>query len=35
MIIKNGKHISIEDIKAGDRLYLIRDDNMAKVIIVK
>lgn len=35
LVIKNGKRISLEDIKVGDRLYLVRDDNMAKVIIVK
>lgn len=35
MIVKNGKIAGIKDIKAGDRLYLVRDSNMAKIIIVK
>lgn len=35
MIIKNGKRATINDIKVGDRLYLVRDSNMAKVIIIK
>ena len=35
MIIKNGKRVNINDIKVGDRLYLVRDSNMAKVIIIK
>lgn len=35
MIIKNGKRAKITDIKSGDRLYLVRDSSMAKVIIIK
>lgn len=35
MIIKNGKRVTINDIRVGDRLYLTRDSNMAKVIIIK
>lgn len=35
MIVKNGKKVNIDDIKIGDRLYFLRDSNMAKVIIVK
>lgn len=35
MIIKNGKRANINDIRVGDRLYLTRDSNMAKVIIIK
>lgn len=35
MIIKNGKRVTVEDIRVGDRLYLTRDSNMAKVIIIK
>lgn len=35
MIIKNGKRVKINDIKAGDRLYLVRDSSMAKIIIIK
>ena len=35
MIIKEGKLILPEDLNAGDRLYILRDDNKAKVIIVK
>lgn len=35
MIIKNGKGLAIEDIKVGDRLYFLRDSNMAKVVIIK
>ncbi|MEY8414761.1 hypothetical protein AAK964_00550 [Tissierella praeacuta] len=35
MLIKDGAKINIEDIKVGDRLYLVRDSNMAKVIIIK
>ncbi|WMM24338.1 hypothetical protein RBU61_15600 [Tissierella sp. MB52-C2] len=35
MIIKNGQRITVNDVKAGDRLYMVRDDNMAKVIIIK
>lgn len=35
MIIKNGKRVEIQEIKAGDRLYLVRDDSMAKIVVVK
>ncbi|MSU00618.1 hypothetical protein [Tissierella pigra] len=35
MIIKNGQRVTVNDIKSGDSLYMVRDDNMAKVIIVK
>lgn len=35
MIIRDGKNINIEDIRVGDRLYFLRDSNMAKVVIVK
>lgn len=35
MIIKNGRRVTIDDIRVGDRLYLVRDSNMAKVIIIK
>ena len=35
MIIKNGQRVTVNDIRAGDRLYMVRDDNMAKVIIIK
>lgn len=35
MIIKNGERIDIEDIKQGDSLYLVRDSNFVKVLIVK
>lgn len=35
MILKNGKRVTRDDIKIGDRLYLVRDSNMAKIIIIK
>ncbi|MEJ8553423.1 hypothetical protein [Tepidibacter sp. Z1-5] len=35
LLIKNGKTIKSEDIKVGDRLYIVRDDIYGKVIIVK
>ncbi|SHH23271.1 hypothetical protein [Tepidibacter thalassicus] len=35
IFVKNGKAINLEDIKTGDRLYMIRDDIYGKVIIVK
>lgn len=35
MIIKNGEHAEIGDIKPGDRVYLTRDSNMAKVLVIK
>ncbi len=35
MIIKDGKKAEAEDIKLGDSLYFIREDNMAKVVIIK
>ena len=35
MIIKDGKFISQDDLKAGDRLYIVRDGFDAKVVIVK
>lgn len=35
MIIKDGKMVSTDTIKAGDRLYIIRDGFKAKVVIVK
>jgi hypothetical protein len=35
MIIKNGKLISPSELLPGDRLYIIRDDFKAKVVIVK
>lgn len=35
MIIKNGQRVEVDEIKLGDRLYLVRDSNMAKVIIIK
>ena len=35
MIIKNGQRVTLDEIKIGDRLYLVRDSNMAKVIIIK
>lgn len=35
MLIKDGVKVNIEDIKVGDRLYLVRDSSMAKVIIIK
>lgn len=35
MIIKNGIRVKVQDIKPGDNLYFIREDNMAKVVIVK
>lgn len=35
MIIKEGKEISAEELNAGDRLYIIRDDIYGKVAIVK
>lgn len=35
MIIKNGQRVTINEIKIGDRLYLVRDSNMVKVIIIK
>ena len=35
MIIKNGRRVTIDDIRVGDRFYLVRDSNMAKVIIIK
>lgn len=35
MIIRNGVIIDAEDLKAGDRLYIARNDYYAKVVIVK
>lgn len=35
MIIKDGRMIPQEDINPGDRLYIVRDDFTAKVVIVK
>jgi hypothetical protein len=35
MIVKEGKIISPEQLKAGDRLYMVRDGSHAKVVIVK
>lgn len=35
MVIKDGKVIEKTELKPEDRLYLLRDDNMGKVIIVK
>lgn len=35
MIIKDGAMISPQELKAGDRLYMIRDGSQAKVVIVK
>lgn len=35
MILKNGTMITPEELKTGDRLYIVRDDFKAKVIIVK
>lgn len=35
MLIKEDKVISPEDLKTGDRLYLVRDDFYARVVIVK
>ncbi|SHK25592.1 hypothetical protein [Tepidibacter formicigenes] len=35
VLIKNAKAITTEDIKAGDRLYIVRDDIYGKIIIVK
>ena len=35
MIMKDGIRVEVGDIKTGDNLYLIRDDNMAKVVIIK
>ena len=35
MIIKNGQRVTLDEIKIGDRLYLVRDSNMAKLIIIK
>ncbi|MFZ5968842.1 MAG: hypothetical protein ACOYVK_16935 [Bacillota bacterium] len=35
MIIKDGKRIEPYDLKTGDRLYIVRDDYIGKVVIVK
>ncbi|WIF96023.1 hypothetical protein [Caminicella sporogenes] len=35
LIIKENKVINPEDLKAGDRLYIVRDDMQCKVIVVK
>ena len=35
IVIKNGKLILAEELKSGDRLYLVRDDFRGKVVIVK
>ncbi|MGE4283765.1 MAG: hypothetical protein AB7G87_08590 [Clostridia bacterium] len=35
MIIEDGKIITPEELKVGDRLYVVRDDSKAKVVIVK
>ena len=35
LIMKNGKSIKTSDLKPGDRLYIVRDDLVGKVIVVK
>jgi hypothetical protein len=35
MIVKDGKMITPEELNIGDRLYMVRDDTEAKVVIVK
>lgn len=35
MILKDGHMIQPEDLKTGDRLYVVRDDFQARVVIVK
>lgn len=35
LLIKNGRQIQPQDLKAGDRVYLVRDDFYGKVLIVK
>lgn len=35
LIMKNGKSIKSSDLKIGDRLYIVRDDLVGKVIVVK
>lgn len=35
MLVKDGKMLPQDDIKPGDRLYIVRDDYKAKIVIVK
>lgn len=35
LIMKNGKRIAPEDLRQGDKLYIVRDDLVGKVIVVK
>lgn len=35
MIVKNGKRIAPEDLKPGDRLYMVREDVVGKIVVVK
>ena len=35
LIMKNGVRISSDEVKSGDRVYVVRDDLFAKILIIK